>query len=132
MSPRMPGGLRLPARATDYLGRPAYRRAHRRPFEPAASCLRDAWCAARSWSRGESALPDEPPCDHHALSLHLRRPAELAHEGLRDQAVRRLGDLNPTRLPGGLHTGRRVHRVSPDVEHELSPSDDATDHRPRV
>src|SRR5712664_4200742 len=84
---------------------------------PPASVTRGV--SARSWSRGESALPDEPPCDHHALSLHLRWPTQLAHEGLRDQAVRRLGDLNPTRLPGGLHACRRIHGVTPDVEHEL-------------
>src|SRR6266550_956628 len=59
-------------------------------------------CTAFS-CRSESPLPDEPPCDHGPLSLDLGRPAELAHEGLRDEAVCCLGDLNPTGLAGGLH-----------------------------
>src|SRR5436309_3213824 len=82
--------------------------------------------------RSESPLPDEPPCDHRPLSLDLRRPAELAHESLRDQTVRRLGDLNPACLAGGLHAGRGVYRVTPHIEHEFSPSDDPTDQWPRV
>ena len=50
-----------------------------------------------------TALPDEEPCPHRALSLHLDRSALLALEVVADELVRGIADLDP----------RRAHRATP-------------------
>src|SRR5919204_318880 len=78
------------------------------------------------------ALTDQEPRSHWALSLHLDRPAWLALELVVDELVGRVAEVDAPRRAVRLHPARRVHRVAPDVEHELAQADDPTNAGPAV
>src|SRR5207253_2612991 len=79
---------------------------------------------ARVRARGVgAAFADEKPRAHRALPLHLDRPARLAVELVADELVGRVAQLYPPRHAVRLHPARRVHGISPDIEHELPQAD---------
>src|SRR5687767_6951507 len=96
---------------------------------------------SQSTSRGDArprglgpgtAFPDEEPRAHRALPLHVDRPARLALEVVADELVRRFAEVDPPRHAVRLHAARGVHGVAPDVENELSQSDDPAHAGPAV
>src|SRR5688500_7529543 len=88
---------------------------------------------SQSTSRGDArprglgpgtALADEEPRAHRALPLHVDRPARLALEVVADELVRRFAEVDPPWHAVRLHPARGVHGIAPDIEHELSQTDD--------
>src|SRR5437868_9794141 len=70
-----------------------------------------------------AAFADEEPRAHRALPLHLDRPARLAVELVADELVGRVAQVDSPRYAVRLHPARRVHGISPDIEHELPQAD---------
>src|SRR5438094_872061 len=79
-----------------------------------------------------AAFADEKPRAHRALPLHLDRSARLAGELVADELVGRVAQVDPPRHAVRLHPARRVHRIAPDVEHELPQADDPADAGPAI
>src|SRR6266571_6474494 len=71
-----------------------------------------------------AAFADEKPRAHRGLPLHLDRPARLALELVADELVGRVAQVDSPRHAVRLHPARRVHRIAPDIEHELPQADD--------